>query len=178
MVYNRIYIRTNEFARLGMVTMTRASSVVPTLIALVFLLAGTEVAQAQVKAGLGFKGWGLRGGVTVNPDQFHVGVHINAGTFAPKVRFQPYFDIGFGNDVTVGTINLDALYLISAKGWQPYVGGGLGVAFRDSERHMDVGAGLNLVAGFEWGTHRKLILEVRAGVGDIPDLKVSVGLGL
>ncbi len=157
--------------------MKRASSFVPTLLALGFLLGGSDAALAQAKAGLGFKGWGVRGGVTVNPDQFHVGAHINAGTFAPKVRFQPYFDIGFGNNVTVGTVNLDAFYLISAKGWQPYVGGGLCVAFYDYRRHLDVEAGLNLVAGFEWGTHRKLILEARAGVGDIPDLKVSVGVG-
>jgi hypothetical protein len=160
-----------------MVTMKRASSVTLTLLTLVVLIAGSDTAQAQVKAGLGFKGWGIRGGVTVNPDQFHVGVHINAGTFAPKVRFQPYFDIGFGNDVTAGTINLDAHYLFKAKGWQPYVGGGIGIALYDTDRHFDVEAGLNLIAGFEWGTHRKLILEVRGGVGDIPDLKVSAGIG-
>jgi hypothetical protein len=160
-----------------MVTMKRAFSVVPVLLALVLLLGESDAASAQVKAGLGFKGWGVRGGVTVNPDQFHVGAHINAGTFAPKVRFQPYFDIGFGNDVTVGTINLDAHYLIKAKGWRPYVGGGIGIALYDFKRHFDVEAGLNLIAGFEWGTHRKLILEVRGGVGDIPDLKVSVGVG-
>lgn len=158
--------------------MKRASSVALALFVLVVLVGGTDTAQAQAKAGLGFKGWGIRGGVTVNPDQFHVGVHINAGTFAPKVRFQPYFDIGFGNDVIAGTINLDALYLIKVKGWQPYVGGGIGIALYDSERHFDVEAGLNLVAGFEWGTHRRLILEVRGGIGDIPDLKVSLGIGL
>jgi hypothetical protein len=157
------------------------------LLHLVISFGGATAAHAQatathVQEGLGFRGWGIRGGLSVNPDQIFFGAHINAGQFARRVRFQPSFEIGFGNDLVVGSINLDALYTFRAKGWQPYLGGGLGVAVADSDRRgrgddFNVEAGLNLVAGFEYGTHRLLILELRAGIGDIPELKVTAGLG-
>lgn len=72
--------------------------------------------EAQAQEGLGFRNWGLRGGVTIDPDQGHVGFHINAG--------------------------------------------------------------LNLVAGFEAGRSNRYLLEIRAGVGGIPDFKVTVGINL
>jgi hypothetical protein len=145
-------------------------------ILLTLFLNGASVAEAQAK--LGFRGWAMRAGVTVDPDQFHAGIHINAGEFAPRVRFQPSFEIGFGNDRIVGDIHLDAFYMIRARGWRPYVGAGLGIALVDADhRDFDVGAGMNLVGGFEWGTHRSLILELRVGVGDIPDLKLTAGIG-
>lgn len=151
-----------------------------TLLLFALSLGGATVAQA--KDGLGFRGWGIRGGLSVDPDQIFIGAHINAGEFAPKVRFQPSFEIGFGNDLVVGAINLDALYTFRARGWQPYLGGGLGLAVIDADGNrrgddFNVEAGLNLIAGFEYGTHRLLILEVRAGIGDIPELKVTAGLG-
>jgi hypothetical protein len=150
----------------------------------VFSGAATVSAQQQQQQPqpLGFRGWGLRGGATIDPDQIHVGVHINAGEFAPRVRFQPSFEIGFGNDLIVGAVNLDALYLFRRPSWQPYLGGGLGVALVDSDRNrgddFNVEAGLNLVGGFEWGPRRRYLLEIRAGVGDIPDFKVTAGIGL
>ena len=147
---------------------------------LVALFSWTAPASAQQP--LGFRGWGLRGGVTIDPDQVHVGVHINAGEFAPRVRFQPSFELGFGNDLLVGAIHIDALYMFRQPSWRPYVGGGLGVALIDSDRDggddFNAEAGLNLVAGFEWGARRRYLLEVRAGVGDIPDFKVTAGIGL
>jgi hypothetical protein len=146
---------------------------------LLFALSLGGATTAHAKDGLGFRGWGIRGGLSVDPDQIFVGAHINAGQFARRVRFQPSFEIGFGNDLVVGAINLDALYTFRARGWQPYLGGGLGLAVIDADRGDDfnVEAGLNLIAGFEYGTHRLLILELRVGVGDIPELKVTAGLG-
>jgi hypothetical protein len=82
----------------------------------------------------------------------------------------------------VGAINIDALYTIRKPSWRPYLGGGLGVALKDptGNHHDDfnVGAGLNLVGGFEWGSRGRYLLELRAGVGDIPSLKVTAGIGL
>ena len=139
------------------------------------------VSSAQAQDGLGFRGWGLRGGATIDPDQIHGGIHIDAGQFAPRVRFQPSFEVGFGNDRVVGAINLDAFYTFSQDSWKPYLGGGLGVALIDVDRDrgddFHVEAGLNLVAGFFWGARDRYLLEMRAGVGDIPDFKVTAGIG-
>ncbi len=143
-----------------------------------FMAVGTGLAQQP----LGFKSWGLRAGVTIDPDQVHVGFHINAGEFAPRVRFQPSFEVGFGNDEVVGAINIDALYTFRKPSWRPYLGGGLGVALVSptGDRHGDFNAraGLNLIGGFEWGPRGRYLLELRAGVGDLPSLKLTAGIGL
>jgi hypothetical protein len=162
------------------VTMKRRHLILHTL--LLFALSFAGAATAQTKDGLGFRGWGIRGGLSIDPDQIFVGAHINAGQFAKRVRFQPSFEIGFGNDLVVGSVNLDALYTFRARGWQPYLGGGLGIALIDADRNgrgddFNVEAGLNLIAGFEYGTHRLLLLELRVGVGDIPNFKVTAGIG-
>jgi len=141
------------------------------------------VPAAQAQDNIGVRRVGVRGGLTVNPDQVHVGLHVNAGQFAPKVRFQPSFEVGFGSDRVVGTFNVDVLYIFDPRPWVPYLGGGLGVSLvhRDSGGgdgggDFDVGAGLNLIGGFEWGEASKYLLEARVGVGDIPDFKLTVGV--
>ena len=147
------------------------------------VMAGTVfcVAPAQAQVDIGVRQFGIRGGLTIGPDQVHMGLHLNAGRFAPKVRFQPSFELGFGSDRVVGTINLDALYIFEPRSWVPYLGGGLGVSFihRDSAQEagdsdFDLGVGLNLIGGFEWGS--KYLLEARVGVGDNPDFKLTVGM--
>jgi len=141
----------------------------------------TGVSSVWAQDGLGFRGWGLRGGVTIDPDQVHAGIHIDAGQFAPRVRFQPSFEVGFGDDLIVGAINLDVFYTFHQESWKPYLGGGLGVALIDADRDgrgddFNVEAGLNLIAGFLWGARDRYLLEMRAGVGDIPDFKVTAGI--
>jgi hypothetical protein len=140
-----------------------------------------QVVQAQTD--IGVRRWGVRGGLTVDPDQGHVGLHLNAGNFAPKVRFQPSLEVGFGSDRIVTAINVDAFYHFNEQGWSPYLGGGLGVAVigrdrgrNDGDDDVNVEAGVNLVGGFEWGDADKYLLEARAGIGDIPDFKLTIGI--
>jgi hypothetical protein len=170
----------NEAVRVlnRMVIMKRVAQTTSVLI----FVFGFGASSLEAANGIGFVGWGLRGGASIDPDQVHVGLHIDAGRFAPKVRFQPSFEVGFGNDRIVGAINLDAFYVFRARGWNPYLGGGLGVALIDFDRDRSGGddfkveAGLNLIGGFEWGRNPRYLLEVRAGVGDIPELKVTAGV--
>jgi len=138
---------------------------------------------AQAQTDIGVRRVGIRGGLTVDPDQGHVGMHINAGNFAPKVRFQPSFEVGFGSDRVVGMIHVDAFYRFDASGWSPYLGGGLGIGIishdrgrNDGDDDVNVEAGVNLVGGFEWGPTDKYLLEARVGIGDIPDFKLTIGI--
>jgi len=160
--------------------MSRSHRVVLLALVVTFIAAA---GPAFAQEGIGVRGVGVRGGVTIDPDQAHVGLHINAGNFHEKVRFQPSFELGFGSDVITGAINLDAFYLFNPGAVQPYAGGGLGVAIYDFDRDdrpgrngTDVEAGLNLLGGMEWGAANKYMLEARVGIGDIPDFKLTIGI--
>jgi hypothetical protein len=89
----------------------------------------------------------------------------------------------------MGTANVDALYLFSARPWRPYAGGGLGVNFIDVTNGVGEGRGfeiepvLNIVGGIEWGAskhgsraHQRYVIEARLGFGDTADFKVGFGL--
>ncbi|HKA25513.1 MAG TPA: hypothetical protein VKF80_11085, partial [Candidatus Eisenbacteria bacterium] len=63
--------------------------------------------------------------------------------------------------------------------WNPYVGGGIGIAFFDYDNDgSDTELGVNLLGGLRFrqknGSH--LFTELRLGIGDpYPDAKVIVG---
>ena len=153
------------------------------------LLAGVMTASTALGQELGVRSYGLRGGININPDQFNFGAHVDAGTLASRVRFQPSFELGLGNGVTVAAANFDAHYLFTARRFRPYAGGGLGINFIDVTSGIGQAEGLNiepvlnLVARAEWGVprpgsraFRRYLVEVRVGMGDTPELKLVAGL--
>lgn len=132
---------------------------------------------------VGFRGWGPRLGVTVNPDQVHFGAHLDFGNFAKHVRFQPNLELGFGDGLALFAINLEAAYRFAAKWdvWTPYAGGGLGINFasfnNDHGDDSDTDLGVNLLGGIEKGLSNgsRLFTEIKLGVGDSPDFKWTIG---
>ncbi len=151
------------------------------------LLAAGMAAGTALGQEIEVRSYGLRGGINMNPDQFNFGVHIDAGSLAPRVRFQPSFELGLGNGVTLASANFDAHYLFTARRFRPYAGGGLGVNFIDVTSGMGRGGlniepVLNVVGGLEWGAprpgsraFRRYLLEARVGMGDTPELKLVAG---
>ena len=94
------------------------------------------VSVAQVSSdAVGYRGWGPRVGLTVDPDQIHFGVHSDFGYMAHRVRFQPNLEIGVLDDVTIAAFNFEATYRFRRTwdAWAPYAGGGpsLNVVNRD-----------------------------------------------
>lgn len=153
----------------------------------VFLMVGLAAGTAFGQE-IGVRSYGLRGGINMNPDQFNFGAHVDAGSLASRVRFQPSFELGLGNGVTLAAANFDAHYLFTARSFRPYAGGGLGVNFIDVTSGIGRGGGLNiepvlnLVGGVEWGAprpgsraFRRYLLEARIGMGDTPELKLVAG---
>lgn len=152
----------------------------------IVLLATASSGLAQE---IGVRSYGLRGGINTNPDQFNFGAHIDAGSLASRVRFQPSFELGLGNGVVLLATNFDAHYLFASRGFRPYAGGGLGINFIDVTSGIGRGGGLNigpvlnLVGGVEWGApragsraFRRYLLELRVGMGDTPELKLVAGI--
>lgn len=134
---------------------------------------------------LGPRGFGVRAGVSVNPDQFHAGIHFQVGSGA-SLRFRPSLELGLGNGVRLGALGADVLYRLGEGRWHPFVGAGPGLNLIDVTDGVGEARGLeaklvaNVVAGIAWGGRRKklerYLLEVRGGFGDAPDFKLSLGV--
>ncbi|MEW5796576.1 MAG: hypothetical protein AB1772_09460 [Candidatus Zixiibacteriota bacterium] len=140
---------------------------------------------ALAQRGGGYHGWGPRVGLNVNPDQVHFGAHIDLGNLSDRLRLQPNFGVGLGDDVTVGEINFEVNYRFRGRWdvWTPYLGGGLGVLFYDHDngrRHYDnsdTEFGATFLGGIEKGlaSGDRFFLEAKLGLVDTPDLKFLIG---
>jgi hypothetical protein len=129
--------------------------------------------------------FGPRAGASIDPDQLVIGGQLSLQEFAPNWSFDPNLELGFGDDLTVVAINLDAYYHLRLSGsdWRPYLGGGLGVNFiswdsyPDMHDSSDTEVGLNLVGGFSIpaGSGDHWFTELRFGIGDIPTMKIVGG---
>lgn len=146
--------------------------------AVVLVCMCSATAQAQRKAG--FHGWGPRGGVTINPDQVHLGAHFDLGDLAKRLMLIPNAEIGFGSDVTVltPTIEVDYRFFDNWGSWNPYVGGGIGPVFA----WYDGGSNTDLGIAIQGGIARQLsskpgfmFIEFKVGLADYPDVKFTVG---
>jgi hypothetical protein len=158
-------------------------------IACIVLAAAVAVAAAPAPAsaadGPGFAGWGPRIGVTSDPDQIHMGLHIDVGNFADHIRFQPNMDVGFGDDVTLVSLNGDLACRFRSQWdvWSPYLGGGIAFQFWDVDNRgsrfddSDTEVGLNLLGGIERGLSggNRFFTELKLGLVDTPDFKATVG---
>lgn len=130
-------------------------------------------------------GWGGRVGATLDPEQIHLGFHLDLGDIAERLRLQPNIEIGFGDNVTLVAINPEVFYLFTPHSrWTPYAGGGLGINVLNWDRKAgkadktQTEIGLNLLGGIETKLNdtTKFFGEIKFGVGDSPDVKFTVGL--
>lgn len=120
-------------------------------------------------------GFGLRAGVSVDPDQFFVGAHVDAGPLMKRLWFRPNLEVGFGDDVTLLSINAELAYWFPSSGaWRAYAGGGPGLNVYESDGSgSETEAGLNFMLGV---AHRGgFFVEAKAGLFDSPELKLSFG---
>ena len=119
-------------------------------------------------------GPGVRGGVSVDPDQFYFGGHFETDPLIEQLYFRPNVEVGVGNDVTTVAFNIEAIYKfpLQRRGTSFYVGGGPAVIIYDRDDRSDTEGGLNLLGGLEFG---KVFFEVKGGLFDSPNLKVGIG---
>ncbi len=140
------------------------------MIMIVSLASGSAIAQP---------GFGLRAGVTADPDQFHFGAHYVSDPLLGHLTFRPNLEIGVGNDVTAIAANFEFAYNIPIpkKDISVYIGAGpsLNVFRRDrpEDDRTDSGGGFNMLLGME---HKKgLFGEFKVGALDSPEVKFTVG---
>jgi hypothetical protein len=119
---------------------------------------------------------GVRGGITVDPDQFYVGGHYETPPLVDRLYFRPNVEAGFGDHLTLIAINFDFLYKFRSRApWTLYAGGGPAVNFYsfDDIDASDTEPGVNFIVGAE--SRRGLFFEMKIGAIDSPDLKFGVG---
>ena len=141
------------------------------LVAFVLGAAGTAAAQS--------KGIGVRAGVSAEPDQFYIGAHMNVKEIVENFWFRPNAEVGFGNHLTLLTLNPEFVYNLRIKStqWTPYLGGGpsfLVGSFDGPNGHdTDTGGGFNFVGGIQ--QRKGFMAEIKIGAFDSPDFKLGVG---
>jgi hypothetical protein len=139
-------------------------------IAFLFLFVAASAAWAQESVG-------VRAGVSGSPDQFFFGGHIETGLVAEHTTFRPNVEVGVGDGLTLLAINLEFAYHVALKRhpWTVYFGGGPSAIISSPRGRdgSDVGGGLNLMLGIQ--ARRGLFTELKIGLIDSPDVKVTVG---
>lgn len=149
------------------------------LCAMAALVLGAGAAHADTS-------WGLRGGATFDPDQVHVGVHLNGGELFTDGWFIPNVEIGFGDDLTLIALNPELVYKFDRRNrshWGFYVGAGLGLNFYSWDDHggpgdnSDTDLGLNILGGMSrrLSAGNEFFLELKLGAADSPDAKITAG---
>lgn len=132
----------------------------------------------------GFSTIGPRIGFSSGPDQVLVGGQLQLGDVAPSLDFVPNAELGFGDDLTVVSVNGDFHYRIDVQGtnWQPYAGAGIALNFVswDNDRFgdgNDTEAGGSLIFGADVPTQSgsRFFVELKVGLGDTADFKALAG---
>jgi hypothetical protein len=118
--------------------------------------------------------YGVQAGVSVEPNQFYFGGHVETPPLANLVHFRPNIEIGLGDGLTLTGLNFEFVYRFrTQRPWGWYAGGGpaLNVLHTTDNTHSE--GGFNFVGGV---AHRDgLFAEVKVGVLDSPNFKVGVG---
>lgn len=119
---------------------------------------------------------GLRAGLSVDPDQFYFGGHLETSPLVDRIHFRPNVEVGFGDDLTLIGANMEFVYKFpNRRDWGLFAGGGpaLNVYMFDNVDDSETDAGLNLLLGVE--NSRGLFFEFKMGLIDSPDFKFGVG---
>jgi hypothetical protein len=145
-----------------------------------FFFAGMIILLASSNA-MAQRGFGIRAGASVDPDQFHFGGHFISDPIVSNLSFRPNLEVGVGNDITSICANLEFAFRIPVPKSQlsAYIGAGPALnVYRHGESriqpsHTNTGGGFNLLFGLE---HREgLFGELKVGTIDSPEVKITVG---
>jgi len=118
---------------------------------------------------------GVRGGISVEPDQFYFGGHFETAPLIDHLYFRPNVELGIGDNVTLLAANMEFVYKFTTRrAWNLYAGAGPALnIYMPDEGDSNTEAGLNILVGVEQS--RGLFFEFKIGAIDSPDFKFGVG---
>jgi hypothetical protein len=126
--------------------------------------------------------YGIRAGVSGDPDQFVFGGHLETDPLIDRLSFRPNVEIGVGDDITLFAVNLEFAYSIPLEDqpWRVYFGGGPALnlySFGDDHPgrgdDTELEGGFNVMVGLQHTGG--LFTEFKVGAVDSPDIKFVVG---
>ena len=123
-----------------------------------------------------FAGVGLHAGLSLDPDDFLIGIHFKSKSIDEGLTLVPSIEAGFGDLTWVGG-NLDLHYQFKTESdLAPYIGGGITLNWFDTEGDSETDFGGSILGGISLSP--KFFLEGKVGLGDVPDWKFYVGYRL
>lgn len=144
------------------------------------LLSLTMATPAAAQSDLSY---GIRAGVSGDPDQFVFGGHFETRPLIDRLSFRPNVEIGVGDDVTLVALNLEFVYSVPLENqpWRVYFGAGPALnlySFGDDHPgrgndDTELEGGANILLGMQHS--RGLFAEFKVGAIDSPDFKFVVG---
>jgi hypothetical protein len=124
---------------------------------------------------------GLRGGLSVDPDQFLFGGHLEFAPIADQLYVVPSGEAGFGDHLFTLSFNGDLQYRFKVHSdVRPYAGGGLAMYFVDSDfGGSDTQLGVNALGGIYFGrnSRKPMFIDAKLGISDeVPSWKFVFGV--
>src|SRR6188508_3100794 len=94
---------------------------------------------------------GIRGGISIDPDQFYFGGHFETSPLVDRLYFRPNLEIGIGDDVTLIGANMEFVYKFTRnRALNAYAGAGPALnIFMPDEGDTSTDAGFNILVGAE-----------------------------
>lgn len=147
------------------------------------LLGALGLAEPSSAQDFGYRGWGLRAGVSDDPDQVVLGVHADFGEIFANLRFQPNVEVGLGDDATVVSLTAPVFYRALVNNDFTFYGGGgatLGAVDRDFEDGREEDTEFEIApmvaGGVEWPIAEGAFFgELALTGGDFPGVKLIAG---
>jgi hypothetical protein len=117
---------------------------------------------------------GVRAGISMNPDQFYFGGHLQTTPLVDRLRFRPNVEVGLGDHTTLAAFNFEFIYPFATRQpWHIYAGAGPALNWYRVNSISDTRGGFNLLVGLE--NAKGVFFEAKIGLVDSPDLKFGVG---
>lgn len=156
-----------------------------TSLAIVFVCAACAAHPVAAREDFGRPEYGLRVGLSADPDQLVMGGHLALPIYERSLVFAPNVTLGFGDDLFLVALSPDLLYRLPAGDLgDVYFGGIFVLQFlnydtggRGERRYADdtdTELGVHAIAGLEL-SGGPIFIEAAIGIDDAPDVKGVVG---
>ena len=139
-------------------------------------LAGASLAEDELR------GFGGRAGYGDDPDQFVCGVQADlVKIYFSLVHFVPSIDVGVSDHMTTLTLNGDVQVFLPLPKSSAYLYGLAGPAVtlwspENGDSDTEIGAYVGLGTRIGLGASGWYNIEGRFGLGDVPDLRLLIGV--